>query len=58
MKAPDAPDFAAWQNDNLVRFATDAYRKLIEQEQLVAQLRLDLRDAMKVARDLNREAVK
>jgi hypothetical protein len=46
----DAPNFAAWSLENLVKFSTDSYQRLIEQEQAIEQLRLDLRDAMKLAR--------
>lgn len=46
----DVPTFAAWQTDNLVRFAQDAYVRMQEQEEAIAQLRLDLKDAMKMLR--------
>ena len=46
----DAPNFAAWSLENLVNFSQEAYQRMIEQEQALEQLRLDLRDAMKLVR--------
>lgn len=47
----DIPNFAAWSLENLVRFAQDAYVRMQEQEEGLAQLRLDLKDAMKMLRE-------
>ena len=46
----DAPNFAAWSLENLVSFSQDSYHRMIEQEQAIEQLRLDLKDAMKLVR--------
>ena len=51
---PTRPDFAAWRHETLVQFAEEAYRKLQEQAELEAELRRQVKDAMKVIRDLNR----
>ncbi|MGA1111620.1 MAG: hypothetical protein ACO3VO_08490 [Ilumatobacteraceae bacterium] len=40
------PDFAAWQHDTLVQFATEALDKLQKQKAEIEQLRLDLRAAL------------
>jgi hypothetical protein len=40
------PDFAAWQHDTLVQFATEALDKLQKQKAEIEQLRLDLRAAI------------
>ena len=47
----DAPNFAAWSLENLVKFSQDSYQRMVEQDQALEQLRLDLRDAMKLARE-------
>ena len=44
------PNFAAWERDLLDKFAEDAYRRLQAQEDALEQLRLDLKDAMKLLR--------
>jgi hypothetical protein len=46
----DAPNFAAWSLENLVNFSQDSYQRMIDQEQAIEQLRLDLKDAMKLVR--------
>ena len=46
----DTPNFAAWSLENLVKFSSEAYQRMIQQEQAIEQLRLDLRDAMKLLR--------
>lgn len=46
----DVPNFAAWNTDTLVRFAQDAYVRMQEQEEGLAHLRRDLKDAMKMLR--------
>jgi len=46
----DLPNFAAWQLENLINFAKDAYTRLQEQEAAMEQLRLDLRSAMQELR--------
>ena len=46
----DIPNFAAWSNENLAKFAKDAYVRMQEQQDTIEQYRLDLKDAMKVIR--------
>jgi hypothetical protein len=48
------PDFKTWERDNLDKFATDAYMKLQEQEDLIQQLQCDLKDAIAAYRELIR----
>ena len=48
----DQPNFAAWTNENLAKFAADAYKRLQEQQEALEQLRGDLKDAMKEVRRL------
>ncbi len=50
----DIPNFAAWSNENLANFAKDAYVRMQQQDAALAQLRLDLKDAMKIARQQNK----
>ena len=42
-----------WQHDNLAKFATDCYIRLQDEQAANEQLRLDLKDAMKLARIQN-----
>ena len=46
----DTPNFAAWTNENLAKFALDAYLRLQAQQDAIEQLRGDLRDAMQLIR--------
>jgi len=48
------PDFKTWERENLNKFATDAYMKLLEQEDLIQQLQCDLKDAIEAYRVLIR----
>jgi len=48
------PEFKVWSRDNLDKFATDAYLKLLEQEDLIQQLQCDLKDAIAAYRELIR----
>ena len=47
----DTPNFSAWQHDTLAKFATEAYARLQAEQQANEQLRLDLKDAMKLLRE-------
>jgi hypothetical protein len=46
------PEFKTWERANLDQFATEAYIKLQEQEDLIQQLNWDLKDAIKAYREL------
>jgi len=46
----DNPNFATWQHDTLAKFAAEVYAKLQAEQAANEQLRLDLKDAMKLAR--------
>ena len=47
----DAPNFAAWQADTLASYALEQYLQNIELRHALEQLRLDLRDAMRLLRE-------
>jgi hypothetical protein len=49
------PDFKTWDRENIDKFATDAYLKLVEQEDLIQQLQCDLKDAIEAYRALMRK---
>ena len=51
MLNPDAPNFTAWSNENLANCAAAAYLRMQAQDAALEQLRLDLKDAMKLLRD-------
>ena len=46
----ETPDFKTWQHDTLAEFATEVYLRLQDEQAANEQLRLDLKDAMKLAR--------
>lgn len=45
-------NFAAWSHENLARFAEESYARIKQQQEALELARLDLRDAMKLIRDL------
>ncbi len=47
---PTEPNFAAWQQDTLAKYALEQYRQNVELRQALEQVRLDLKDAMKELR--------
>jgi hypothetical protein len=49
----ETPDFASWEHDTLAKFATEVYIRLQDEQAANEQLRLDLKDAMKLARIQN-----
>lgn len=51
---PDAPNFGAWTHENLWKFAEEVYPALQAERQANEQLRLDLRDALNIIRNLNK----
>jgi hypothetical protein len=46
----NTPNFAAWTNENLAKFALEAYLRLQAQQDALEQLRGDLKDAMQLVR--------
>jgi len=46
----DLPNFAAWSNENLAKFALEAYQRMQAQQDALEQLRGDLKDAMRLVR--------
>jgi hypothetical protein len=42
----DIPNFAAWSNENLAKFAKDAYLRMQAQQEAIEQLQGDFKDAM------------
>ena len=49
----DTPTFAAWNIDTLSKYATEQYQQNIELREALEQLRLDLKDAMRLLRQVN-----
>jgi hypothetical protein len=49
------PDFTTWSNENLAQFATDAYIKMIEQEEHIETLKTNVRFALEAYRAALRE---
>jgi hypothetical protein len=48
----NTPNFSAWSNENLAKFALEAYLRLQVQQDAMEQLRGDLKDAMQLVRQL------
>ena len=46
----ETPNFATWQHDTLAKFAHEVYIRLQDEQAANEQLRLDLKDTMKLAR--------
>lgn len=42
----DIPNFAAWSNENLAKFAKDSYLRMQVQQDAIMQLQGDFKDAM------------
>jgi hypothetical protein len=42
----NVPNFAAWSNENLAKFALEAYIRMQEQQEAIEQGQRDLKDAM------------
>lgn len=51
----DLPNFAAWNIHTLAKFATDAYKRMQEQQDAMELMRNDLRTAMENYRKLVKE---
>jgi|APGre2960657404_1045060.scaffolds.fasta_scaffold189774_2 hypothetical protein len=49
----DLPDFKTWRIDTLAQFAEECYLALVQEKDANEQLRLDFKDAMKLARTIN-----
>ena len=46
------PAFETWSQENLAKFAAEAYAKMQEQHDQIQQLQNDLKDAIKAYREL------
>jgi hypothetical protein len=46
----ETPNFASWEHDTLAKFAAEVYARLQAEQEANEQLRIDLKDAMKMAR--------
>lgn len=42
----DTPNFAAWSNENLAKFASESYKRMQAQQEAIMQMQGDLKDAM------------
>jgi hypothetical protein len=48
------PTFETWSQENLAKFAAEAYAKMQEQQERIEQLQNELKDAIKAYRELNK----
>ena len=48
------PAFETWSQENLAKFAAEAYAKMQEQHGQIQQLQNDLKDAIKAYRELSK----
>jgi len=51
----DMPNFAAWSNENLAKFASDSYKRMQAQQEAIMQMQGDFKDAMAQLRQLIKE---
>ena len=51
----NVPDFQTWHLETLAKFAHEAYDKMREQQDEIAQLQQDLKTALNAYRDLLRK---
>lgn len=51
-------DFKTWSQKSLADFASDAFKRINEQDEAIDQLRKDLSDAIKLLRELNHQEIK
>lgn len=58
MKLTDMPNFAAWSNENLAKFAAEAYVRMQRQQEEIENLKLDAKAALEAARKAMIEASK
>jgi hypothetical protein len=49
----DVPEFKTWRQETLAEFANECYLAFLDEKQANEQLRLDFKDAMKLARVIN-----
>lgn len=49
------PSFEAWSIENLIKFSSEAYEKLCEQDDYIQQLQCDLKTAIEAYRKLNKD---
>jgi hypothetical protein len=54
----DTPNFAAWSNQNLANFATEAYIRMQELQEENEHLKLDAKAALEAARKEMLERIK
>jgi hypothetical protein len=48
------PNFDLWSQENLAKFAAEAYTKMQYQQERIEQLQNELKDAIKAYRELNK----
>jgi hypothetical protein len=46
------PAFETWNQENLAKFAAEAYAKMQQQQERIEQLQNDLKDAIKAYREV------
>jgi hypothetical protein len=51
----DIPNFAAWSNENLAKFASESYERMQAQQEAIMQMQGDFKDAMAQLRQLIKE---
>lgn len=51
----NTPNFTTWAPDTLVKYAQEQYQENIDLRHALEQVRLDLKDAMKLVREANKK---
>jgi hypothetical protein len=55
VKQKNMPNFAAWSNENLAKFAEDAYSRMQQQQDVIEQLQQNWKDAMQEIRRMMKQ---
>jgi len=50
----DMPNFAAWTNENLARFAKDSYARMQDQQERIEELQQCLKEVAEIMKDLRK----
>jgi len=51
----NSPDFSTWSQANLAKFASEAYAKMCEQDDMIQHLQCDLKTAIEAYRTLTKQ---
>jgi 5-bromo-4-chloroindolyl phosphate hydrolysis protein len=50
----DQPNFSAWSNENLAKFASDSYAQMQNQQERIEELQRCLKEVAEIMKDLRK----